>query len=201
MDQWSSHSIKQLPFIDTQNPGTHCTYIVSMKRTLHKIIIAQQHCGSRTKACFLWRVLLLFCTGHVICWPSHTLPLAPLATTCEQMVHSRRRVIESPWRKCNCFSNYVLPATEQWESMWPQLFIENPVVGGGGRGSPLLRFNTNTPDRHSSDDWLTNLTTALIDPARLSPSCKVVKRWGNRNNCSRHRGVTLCPPQKRWCVS
>lgn len=182
MDQRSSHSIKQLPFIDTQKLRTHCTCIVSLKQALYKIIIAKQHYGSRTKTCFLRRVLLLFYTGHVICWPSHSLPLAPLSTTCEQMVHSRRRVIESPWRKCNCFSNYVLPATEQWESMRPQLFIENRE-----RGRLFWGLTRNSLDHHSSDDWLTIWQQCSLIPVftlcfsgRLSPSCKVVNSEGTK---------------------
>lgn len=97
-------------------------------------------------------------------------PLAPLSTTHEQMVHSRRRVIESPRRKCNCSSNYVIAATEQWESLRPQLFI-GPREGV------------------SSSEGLKTWTRRLC--ARLSPSCEVVKKKpkkqpGDQNNCSRH---------------
>ncbi len=77
-------------------------------------------------------------------------PLAPLSMTREQMVHSRRRVIESPWRKCNCFSNYVLTATEQWESMRPQLYIEYLE-----EGSSFLRCDMNSFDHRLGDNWLT----------------------------------------------
>ena len=96
---------------------------------------------------------------HRTCYlftPSHP-PLAPLSTTREQMVHSRRRVIESPWRKCNCLSNYVQTATEQWEPARPQLCVENLERGrrfsGERVGPPLGRWPTDRP------------TTMLTDPA------------------------------------
>lgn len=122
--------------------------------------------------------------------PSHP-PLAPLSTTREQMVHSRRRVIESPWRKCNCFGNYVLTATEQWESMRPQLFIENPERGRLFWGLTWTRWTTTqmTADWRSDNNahW-----SCCLFSASAQTVCSALtflrsrKQRGDRNNCSRH---------------
>lgn len=130
-------------------------------------------------------------------------PSAPLSTTREQMVHSRRRVTESPWRKCNCFSNYVLTATEQWESTRPQLFIENPERGRLFWGLTWTRWTTTqmTADWRSDNNahWSCCLFSASAQT--VCPALTVLrsrKQRGDRNDCSRHlfdksqsRGVTF----------
>lgn len=154
MDQWSSHSIKQLLFIDAKAKDTlFCTlhWLESLKQTLcETIVIIKQHYDARTKTCFLGKSVAVVPRRTCYLFDLSHPPLAPLSTTHEQMVHSRHRVTESLWRKCNCFNNYVLTATEQWESTQPQLFIENLGVGGA-----LLSANMNSLDHQSDDSWWT----------------------------------------------
>lgn len=135
------------------------------------IIVVVKHNGRRTKACFSGKECWCCCrqAGRRAGRPRYLFtlshpPLAPLSTTHEQMVHSRRRVIESRRRKCNCSSNYVIAATEQWESLRPQLFI------GPGEGV-------------SSSEGLKTWTRRLR--ACLSPSCEVVKKKQKNSQVTR----------------
>lgn len=112
---------------------------------------------------------LLVHAGCAVCLPPSHPPLAPLSTTGEQMVHSRRRVIESPQRKCNCSRNYVLNSIG--------------AMGVGGR-PPDRGFNVSSPLDHRWDDAHRSCRLLpLGGPVLTFPPSH--KERGDRNNCSR----------------
>ena len=155
------------------------------------------------QAAVLHRTCSLFALSH----PA----LAPLSMTCEQMVHSRRRVTRAPRRKCNCCSNYVLTTTGRQPepntltaACWEPRERSRLCGGAADTSGPPLGWHT---------DWQAD-TTVLIDPAvysrpllwlcvLLSPRCEVVKQRGEekipqissqlRNDNCQTKGITfLC---------
>lgn len=185
MDQWSSHSIRQLLLL-THKSRRHP--VLSLKHNIN--IIQHYHCHATTlrnqnKAVFLGKNAAVVLHGTCYLFTlSHPL-LGPLSTTCEQMVHSRHRVIESLRRRCNCFSNYALTTTEQWESTLPQLYTENPERGRSLRGVNWTRWRTSTrvtsdwqPDNNAhSSCCLFSASPLIVGPGRTSSQHSQTAGW------------------------